>query len=467
MDAFDLVVGILWKRVGSELPPDRFSRPDGSPYESGTVYEIETALDASRRSGRPSVYVFRCKRPITYSAERVDEERAQKEALDRWWGRTFRDEAGRYVAATNSFGDTEEFEAKFEDCLVGWLRERRHIPSGPAWDMATRGSPYPGLVPYDREHSPVFLGRQLAIEGAREELQTAAVREGGLPALFVIGASGSGKSSLVRAGLAPRLTEPGVVPGVDLWRTVITLPAVDSLVPLATHLYERDSLPELTTSAQGDPEKWARMAAGDPEAAADSIIWALDRAGEAERQRAKAERRFKGNLLLVVDQLESLFDTPGQGAFTKVLRTLAGGGRVWLLATLRSDRYADLQLDPDLLALKRAGATYDLPPPGPTEIADIVKGPARAAGLVFAERDGRSLARILVEAAPNADALPLLQMTLKQLFERRAGQEADFRGVRGDGRGRGRDRRLRRRRLRSCPAGCPARARPACPSARS
>lgn len=426
METFDVVAAILWKRIGSELPPDRFSRSNGTPYESGTVYEIETALAASRRAGRPSVYVFKSERPITYTAERVDAERAQKEALDRWWGRTFRDEAGRYVAATNSFGDTEDFEVKFENCLVDWLRDRGHIPDGPIWDVEAQGSPYPGLVAYDRKHSPVFFGRHLAIESAREELLGAAARESGRPALFVIGASGSGKSSLVRAGLVPRLAQPGLVPGVDLWRTVIAVPAADSLGPLAAHLYAPDGLPELAESAQRDPEKWARMAVGDPEAAADTLAWALDRIGEAERRRVHADRRIEARLLLVVDQLEGLFGTPGQKAFAKVLRALVGGGQAWLLATLRSDRYADLQLDRDLVALKRAGATYDLPPPGPAEITDIVKGPARAAGLAFGERAGGSLARVLVEAAPNADALPLLQMTLAQLFERREGAELTF-----------------------------------------
>src|SRR3954465_13218729 len=81
MEAFDIVVGILWKRIGSELPPDRFIRPDGTPYESGTVSEIETALSASRRSGRLSVYVFKSCRPVMFAADRVDEERAQWEAL--------------------------------------------------------------------------------------------------------------------------------------------------------------------------------------------------------------------------------------------------------------------------------------------------------------------------------------------------------------------------------------------------
>jgi WD40 repeat protein len=168
------------------------------------------------------------------------------------------------------------------------------------------------------------------------------------------------------------------------------------------------------------------VAAESPEAAADAVAWALDRVGEAERRRTDADHDLQAALILVVDQLENLFGTDGQKQFSGALRGLVAGGRVWLLTTVRSDRYADLQVDPALLTLKRNGATYDLPPPGPAEITDIIKGPARAAGLAFAERDGRSLARVLVEAMPNADALPLLQMTLSQLFDRGDGETLGF-----------------------------------------
>jgi hypothetical protein len=101
-------------------------------------------------------------------------------------------------------------------------------------------------------------------------------------------------------------------------------------------------------------------------------------------------------------------------------------GSTWLIASLRTDRYADLQLDPDFLHLRRGNALFDLPPPGASEISEIIAGPARAAGLVFEERDGKSLAKTIEAAVGGADALPLLQMTLSQLFAARAGSTLTF-----------------------------------------
>jgi hypothetical protein len=202
----------------------------------------------------------------------------------------------------------------------------------------------------------------------------------------------------VRAGLLPKLEQAGAIPGVDAWRRVLMEePTADSLATLAERLYA--AVPELKTGAQPTAPKWAHLASQSPEAAADALGWALDRVSEAERQRAG--RDLKAALMLGVDQLENLFGTDGQIAFSRALRALVTSertrGRVWLIATMRNDRDADLQGDPDLLAIKRDGAAYDLPQLGRNEISDIVKGPARAAGLAFEDRDGRSLARELLE----------------------------------------------------------------------
>ena len=75
-----------------------------------------------------------------------------------------------------------------------------------------KGSPFRGLAAFEAAHSAVFFGREAAIARATAKLRRA-------PFLLVIGASGSGKSSLLRAGLIPRVTAPGVIPDVDLWRT--------------------------------------------------------------------------------------------------------------------------------------------------------------------------------------------------------------------------------------------------------
>lgn len=85
MHATDIVVCILWKRVGSKLDPVRWRKPDGSPYESGTVLEFETALAVSREQrGVPDVFLFRKDAAIAYSAANFEVERAQHMLLRTW-----------------------------------------------------------------------------------------------------------------------------------------------------------------------------------------------------------------------------------------------------------------------------------------------------------------------------------------------------------------------------------------------
>jgi hypothetical protein len=84
-------------------------------------------------------------------------------------------------------------------------------------------------------------------------------------------------------------------------------------------------------------------------------------------------------LVLVIDQLEEIFDaavTPDQRqAYVRVLLTLAQSGLVWILASLRSDYYQRCAELPDLMALKKDGQ-YDLAPPSPAELQQIITRPA-------------------------------------------------------------------------------------------
>ena len=256
---------------------------------------------------------------------------------------------------------------------------------------------------------PCFFGRDLAIGEAVELLLQNINRQDRRPVLLIIGASGSGKSSLARAGIMPRLMTPGIVPDVDEWKSVIVEPAGDVLGELASRLYE--ALPVLENSPETSPQAWKERVLAQPQSAGNTIAWALKQVADRDRERPK--------ILLLFDQLETFFADRNCDALFIAVRSMVEQAGVWLIATLRSDRYADLQTQPDLLALKRVGSVCDLPPPGKAEIGEIVRGPAAAADLVLEDDDDRSLARELADAAPSADALPLLQMCLARLFEKR------------------------------------------------
>jgi tetratricopeptide (TPR) repeat protein len=281
------------------------------------------------------------------------------------------------------------------------------------------------LAPFEAEHAAVFFGRARVIDEARRRLAGAA--EGGSPFLLIVGASGSGKSSLARAGLIPRLTTPGLVASVDLWRVARMKPGegrAGPLMALATALLTTDALPELAHGDYPSADSLADNLRRGGAASVQPIASALERVAEDARRERHTDQLPKSALVLLVDQFEELFaqgvSDDDRAAFAESLRQLVTTGRVWVVATLRADVYELLLKQPALKALKEMGASLDLGPPGPAELAEIVRAPAAAAGLVF-ETDAQKgeLGERLLADAKNADSLPLLQFTLQQLYERR------------------------------------------------
>jgi hypothetical protein len=176
--------------------------------------------------------------------------------------------------------------------------------------------------------------------------------------LLLVGASGAGKSSLARAGLVPRITAPGVVPTVDLWRVAVMRPSETSggpIMSLAARLFdaeedipedERGRLPALPEIAESDyrtPAALARLFAEASSAASTPVTRALARAAETEAAQQGYARPVRAQLLIVVDQLDELFGpdvtAEQRAAFARLLAVLAETGQVWLLATLRADLY--------------------------------------------------------------------------------------------------------------------------------
>ena len=373
----------------------------------------------------PDVYVLRKTADAalpTADPMRRRQAQTQLDALEAFWSEWFKAETGQFKAAFQSFASTDAFEQQLELLLRQWLETHGLLGPRLAWPKE-KGSPFPGLAVFEAEQAAVFFGRDRAIEDARRRLTAAAER--GTPFLLIVGASGAGKSSLARAGLIPRLTTPGVVASVDLWRVARMKPGEGQGGPLAALANALiASLPEL---AQGDfptPDALAdHLGRGGP-AAAQPIVRALNRAAETEQSRRHADAALRPALVLLVDQCEELFahgvNEADRTAFGACLQQLVDTGDVWCVATLRADLYEPLLKEPLLKALKESGASLDLGPPGAAELAEIVRGPAAAAGLAFEPDAGKgALDERLLADAKTADSLPLLQFTLRRLFEER------------------------------------------------
>lgn len=436
--ACDVLVSIFWTRVGTELPVEFARMPNGEAYPSGTAYELLTALEASKAKGIPDVYVFRKTADAalpTNDAERRRAAQNQLDALEAFWSEWFKSEQGHFKAAFQTFVTTDEFERQIEDLLRQWLDSHHRLGPRLRWPLE-KGSPFRGLDPFDARYAPVFFGRARDIARAAERFKVAAT-----PFLLIVGASGAGKSSLVRAGLIPRICAPGYIAGVDIWRVAIMRPAVGPtpIHSLAEALFAQSlelaglarSLPELGAGDYSRSEALAQLLARGDESSVRPIIGALNRVAAEEQVRGGFDRPLRAELLLVVDQLDELFADDqselNRHSFAQLLAALIGTCHVRIIATLRGALYERFLDDPTLRELKQSGADYDLSRPGHSELAEIVRGPAIAAGLQFdASGYGQSLDDRLIDDAAGTDPLPLLQFTLHRLYEARNGAVLTF-----------------------------------------
>ncbi len=413
----DLVIAIFKARLGSPLPAGFKRQPDGEPYPSGTAYEVLSAI-AKRRDGAPipDIYVFRYPRDPKVSLDdpKRPEIETQWRVLKDFFERWFKTSSGEFLAGFQTYDSTDDFAEQVENCLRQWLA-KRGVVAREVWDRARVGSPFPGLAAFESDRTHVFFGRDLAIRQAGERL-----RQAKTPFLLILGASGAGKSSILRAGLMPKLMLPGAIPEVDLMRPVVMTPGLDPFAELAEALLKPEALGgKLAGGRFADRTTLAEALRGDPSTAVGLISEALDRAAEARRAAAHYDKPRPTRLLLGVDQAERLFTeaTKDADAFGGLIQALAGPA-AYVVMVLRADAYARLQACAPLLALRAVGAIFDLMPPTPAELADIVARPVAACEppLDFGPSDP-PLAERLVADAKGGDALPLLQMTLEGLYK--------------------------------------------------
>jgi formylglycine-generating enzyme required for sulfatase activity len=280
-------------------------------------------------------------------------------------------------------------------------------------------SPLPGLDCFERKHAAVFFGQELVREKVLAAIRRLPARQSRL--LLILGASGCGKSSLLRAGVMPWLAAD------DRGRWIVLEPlrpeekpfeALESALARAHQNLKQPvpTEPVRTAAALGQKLRRLRLAAGQQDA---RIVISID---QFEELLAREDGRGDG----VGEEAD---------AFLTLLAELLGqkNSQVLILATLRSDFYGLLQLHPSALH-RRAGDPIPLGPMDVDGFRQVIEGPAQRVGV----RLERGLTDRLVRDTPSGDALPLLAFTLRELWDGRADgagltlkQYDDFGGLAG------------------------------------
>ncbi len=425
----DIVLLILWARLGTPLPEQRYSGIGGRTPVTGTEWEYETAMSARERSGVPDLLAYKKKAPpkAEYkSADDIAQLGQQFEMLKAFWGRHFVDR-GEIRAAFAEFEDLDGFEVKLEGDLrrlierrIAEIREKTDAPEQPSW---LTGSPFRGLETYHYEHAPIFFGRSETTKTAVEHLVQNADAE--RPFLLVLGASGAGKSSLAQAGIIPALTVRGVVPGVGQWCRAVVRPAGHPNGPfmaLAKGLADPDALPEILKGQ--DIAALAKHLETAAEHPSFPIVAALGAREDEARSKGEFLSFEEVRLVVVVDQLEELFTlgdvtSDQRKAFVLCLKGLMESRRVFVVATMRSDYWHRAAETPVLVALAEGQGRLDLLPATQAELTEMIRRPAEVTGLSF-ETDPRTEIRLdaalAEEASREPGALPLLSFLLDALY---------------------------------------------------
>jgi hypothetical protein len=283
-----------------------------------------------------------------------------------------------------------------------------------AWppDNDPRRSPFRGLKPFEAEDAGIFFGRDGPIVETTDRLR--GMHAGAAPRLFVIlGASGAGKSSFLRAGVLPRLSRDDghflPLPPIRPERAALTgetglLGALETAFPAMARAELRATI--------------RKGAAGVRTLLAGYVAEAVARLPAQNEAAAKPP-----SIVIAIDQAEELFRGEGVSEANQLLEfvrelTLADDPPVIVIFAIRSDAYDMLQQSRILAGLRHE--TLPLSPMPRGAYLEVIAGPARRAS-----KAGRKLVvepqlvqRLLedIEQGGSRDALPLLAFTLEQLY---------------------------------------------------
>src|SRR5215213_400854 len=265
-------------------------------------------------------------------------------------------------------------------------------------------NPFPGLRPFETDEYRLFFGREGQSDELIERLSRARF-------LAVVGTSGSGKSSLIRAGLMPAL-RGGMMKGAGSgWRIAVMRPGGAPIANLAAELAKKDVLSEAGAGLPGDE--------------AEAVIEATLRSGSLGILNVARQARLSEHekLLVVVDQFEELFRSRAAhegsvdeaSAFVKLLLEAAAQRElsIYVVLTMRSDFLGDCAQFQGLPEAINDGQ-YLIPRMTRDERRFAVTGPV---GVTRGKISEPLINRLLNDVGDNPDQLPILQHALMRMWE--------------------------------------------------
>lgn len=401
----DIVLVVFWSRMGTPF------EYEGVRYPSGTYWELKNALEAEW----PEVLIYRRTEKKLFNASDeggIQQYRQVEEFFKSEW---FFDAGGNAIRGYNTYATPDEFrqflERTLEELTLEHLK-KLETSTKPAPEQRNDKppiikpepwpddrSPFQGLKPLTEADSDLFFGRGREID----QLIRCVEQE---RFIAVVGASASGKSSLVRAGLIPHLKANAISDestGSKDWVYLTIKPTQKPFDALAFALTDAVRALRKEDAAKFLPSPLALAAAlrDDPE----YLSKVIDQILQDEPDWVE--------LFLFIDQFEELFSAVTDVApFALMLLETKRYRRARVVITMRDDFFQRANGDATLSELLRY-ATFSLAAPSDYALYEMLVKPSEYANLAF---EAGLVDTILDETTKQAGGLALMAFLLEELF---------------------------------------------------